>query len=162
MAPRAPKVTIDSQSPKVTIDSQGPKVTIDSQGPKYTETCSCTFVNTRVVHYNADSHPTAAPPSRGACHQVSSFFMLSITSWLSLLPFSKCVLITHRLKFVCIKNKNGIHARNNCKSSVCPKWQRTVQVSPTIDLSSECCNRSESSHSTTSSGGSFLLQTGWL
>ena len=36
MAPRAPKVTIDSQSPKVTIDSQGPKVTIDSQGPKVT------------------------------------------------------------------------------------------------------------------------------
>ena len=81
MAPRAPKVTIDSQSakvtidsqsPKVTIDSQGPKVTIDSQGPKYTETCSCTFVNTWVVHYNAVIRTHCRDP--GACHQVSSFF----------------------------------------------------------------------------------------
>ena len=65
MAPRAPKVTIDSQSPKVTIDSQGPEVTIDSQGPKYTETCSGTFVNTWVVHYNAVIRTPLPRPTQG-------------------------------------------------------------------------------------------------
>ena len=90
MAPRAPKVTIDSQSPKVTIDSQGPKVTIDSQGPKvtidsqgptYTETCSCTFVNTWVVHYNAVIRtPLPRPPQGGLATKSVLFFMLSITS----------------------------------------------------------------------------------
>ena len=77
MAPRAPKVTIDSQSPKVTIDSQGPKVTIDSQGPKYTETCSCTFVNTWVVHYNAViCTPLPRPPQGGLATKSVLFYAL--------------------------------------------------------------------------------------